>query len=176
MYYLIGMRNKLDLKNIETRFANIVEENKDKIYRICCYYVSEDDEVKDLYQEVLMSIWKGLDKFRGDSSITTWIFRITVNSALAFLARQKKSKKVALFEDLINSEQKIQEDRHKEINQLQKAISQLPLLDMIIISLVLEEVSTKEIANITGLTGGNVRVRIHRAKEVLRKIIEGEKS
>jgi RNA polymerase sigma-70 factor (ECF subfamily) len=171
------MRNKLDLKNIETRFANIVEENKDKIYRICCYYVSDDDEVKDLYQEVLMNIWKGLDKFRGDSLITTWIFRITVNSALAFLARQKKSKKVALFEDIIiNSEQESQKDRNKEIKQLQKAVSQLPLLDMIIISLVLEEVSTKEIANITGLTGGNVRVRIHRAKEVLRKIVEGEKS
>ena len=171
------MRNKLDLKNIETRFANIVEENKDKIYRICCYYVSDDDEVKDLYQEVLMNIWKGLDKFRGDSLITTWIFRITVNSALASLARQKKSKKVALFEDIIiNSEQESQKDRNKEIKHLQKAVSQLPLLDMIIISLVLEEVSTKEIANITGLTGGNVRVRIHRAKEVLRKIIEGEKS
>jgi RNA polymerase sigma-70 factor (ECF subfamily) len=171
------MRNKLDLKNIETRFANIVEENKDKIYRICCYYLSDDDEVKDLYQEVLMNIWKGLDKFREDSLITTWIFRITVNSALAFLARQKKSKKVALFEDvIINSQQESQKDRNKEIKQLQKAVSQLPLLDMIIISLVLEEVSTKEIANITGLTGGNVRVRIHRAKEVLRKIIEGEKS
>lgn len=169
------MRNKFDFKSIETRFANIVEENKDKIYRTCCYYVSDDDERKDLYQEVLMNIWKGLEKFRGDSSITTWIFRITVNSALAFLARQKKNKKVALFEDIIDNEQKSMEDRRQEINLLQKAISQLPLLDMIITSLVLEEVSTKEIADITGLTGGNVRVRIHRVKDVLRKIIEGEK-
>jgi RNA polymerase sigma-70 factor (ECF subfamily) len=94
---------------------------------------------------------------------------------LAFLARQKKNKKVALFEDIIDNEQKSMEDRRQEINLLQKAISQLPLLDMIITSLVLEEVSTKEIADITGLTGGNVRVRIHRVKDVLRKIIEGEK-
>ena len=164
------------MKDKDIFFENIVEENKDKIYRICCYYVSDEDDIKDLYQETLVNIWKGLDKFRGDAAVSTWIFRVTANTALGFLA--KKKVKISDTTKLDSIEIKtVSENNNKleEIKILHKCISQLPLIDMIIISLVLEEVQSKEIAKITGLTDSNVRIRTHRIKSTLKKLIKGEK-
>ena len=96
------------MKDKEKFFENILEENIDKIYRICCYYISDNDDRKDLYQEALVNIWKGLDKFRGDAAVSTWIFRITVNTALGFIAKKKvetsKTSKFDLFENKILSD------------------------------------------------------------------------
>lgn len=165
------------MKDKEIFFENIIQENKDKIYRICCYYISNDDDRKDLYQEVLVNIWKGLDKFRGDAAVSTWIFRITVNTALSFLTKKKAeiptTTKFDLIENKILTEDKINPD---DIKILHQSISKLPLIDMIIISLVLEEVPSKEIAEITGLTSSNVRTRTHRIKNTLKTLIKGEES
>jgi len=164
------------MNNRENIFKSIMEENKDRIYRICCYYISSNEDRKDLYQEVFQNIWKGLKDFRGDSAVSTWIFRITVNTALSFITKKKKKKKqFDEYRNFLNSTKNNQEvdNKYREINILHKAIARLPIIDMIIISLVLEDIGKKEIAKITGLTEGNVRVRIHRAKEKLKKLIEG---
>lgn len=161
----------------ENLFKNIIDENKDRIYRICCYYVSDEEDRKDLYQDVLHNIWNGLKKFRSDAKISTWIYRVAVNSALAFLLkRRREHKQSAAYTDFIASQatNRQEDDNTKKINLLHKAIARLPLIDMIIISLVLEDAGSKEIAKVTGLTDSNVRVRIHRAKESLKQIINGD--
>lgn len=156
-------------------FSSLIEEHKDKIYRICCYYLSDEEDRKDLYQEALLNIWKGFKTFRGDATFSTWMFRITVNTALKFLSKKRsQQQKTTQYADQLMAENKIVEnDGLDKINLLHNGISKLPLIDMIIISLVLEEVSSKEIAKFTGLTDNNVRIRIHRAKEALKKLIEG---
>ena len=166
------------MEKTEHKFSRLVEENKDRIYRICCYYLSDDEDRKDLYQETLMNIWKSFKSFREESAFSTWAFRITVNTALQFISKEKRmqtgSKNYSIQQVNQVDESKMTEQNDIEI--LQKSILQLPLIDMIIISLVLEEVSSKDIANIIGLTDSNVRVRIHRAKSTLKKIIEGGES
>ncbi len=82
-------------------FSSLIEEHKDKIYRICCYYLSDEEDRKDLYQETLLNIWKGFKKFRGDATFSTWMFRITVNTALKFLSK-KRSQQQKLFNMQIN--------------------------------------------------------------------------
>ena len=166
------------MKKTEPNFSRLVEENKDKIYRICCYYLSNDEDRKDLYQEALLNLWKAFKSFREESAFSTWAFRITVNTALQFLNREKrlKTSRKNYSSQNISQEDKSLITEQNEIEILHKSIIQLPLIDMIIISLVLEEVPSKEIAKIIGLTDTNVRVRIHRAKNVLKKIIEGGKS
>lgn len=163
------------MDNGENIFAHLIEENKDRIYRICCYYMADEDDRKDLYQETLLNIWKGFKTFKGQAAFSTWAFRITVNTALAFLSRKRKSqqKNAQYAEILKRNEQSVENKNVEAINLLHKGISQLPLLDMIIISLVLEETSSKDIAAITGLTESNVRIRIHRAKGKLKQILEG---
>ena len=157
----------------------LYDEYRHRIYRMCCYYVSGQEDRKDLYQEVFQNIWKGLESFRGDSTLSTWAYRVTVNSALSFLAkvkaRKETSAEVAEF-DLSQRQSNEEHPRDDAIELLRSAISKLRIVDMIIMSLVLEEASTREIAQTTGLTESNVRVRIHRSKEKLRQLIEGERS
>jgi len=166
------------MEKTEHNFSRLIEENKDKIYRICCYYLSNDEDRNDLYQETLLNLWKAFKSFREESAFSTWAFRITVNTALKFISKDKRlnaTKKSYSSQDLsIEDSNKISEQN--EIDILNKSILQLPLIDMIIISLVLEEVPSKEIAKIIGLTDSNVRVRIHRAKNALKNIIEGGES
>ena len=162
-----------------TAFRTLYDEYRHRIYRMCCYYVSGQEDRKDLYQEVFQNIWKGLGSFRGDSTLSTWAYRVTVNSALSFLAkvnaRKETSAEVAEF-DLSQRQSNEEHPRDDAIELLRGAISKLRIVDMIIMSLVLEEASTREIAQTTGLTESNVRVRIHRSKEKLRQLIEGERS
>ena len=166
------------MEKTEHNFSRLIEENKDKIYRICCYYLSNDEDRNDLYQETLLNLWKAFKSFREESAFSTWAFRITVNTALQFISKDKRlnaTKKSYSSQDL-SIEDSIKISEQNEIDILNKSILQLPLIDMIIISLVLEEVPSKEIAKIIGLTDSNVRVRIHRAKNTLKNIIEGGES
>lgn len=158
----------------EIIFSRLIEENKDKIYRICCCYINNIEDRNDLYQEALLNIWKGYKSFRGDATFSTWIYRITVNTALYFLSKKRSIQKQTdeYASQLKSDNEQVDIDIQTEINLLHKCVSELPLLDMIIISLVLEEISSKEIAKITGLTDSNVRVRIHRAKEELKKLMK----
>lgn len=163
----------------EAVFKQLYDEYRDRIYRMCCYYVLGEDDRKDLYQEVLQNIWKGLECFRGDSALSTWIYRVTVNSSLAFLSKQKTRKKTsAEYSEQVLSGHGSEERNtgHRDIDLLYRAMAELPLIDMIIMSLVLEDASTKEIATATGLTESNVRVRIHRTKNRLKDLIEEEES
>ncbi len=162
----------------EQNFSRLLEENKDKIYRVCCYYLSNDEDRKDLYQETLLNIWKAFKSFREESSFSTWAFRITVNTALQFISKERRleTSRKDFSGQFISQEDNPLSTEGNEIEILHKSILQLPLIDMIIISLVLEEVKSNDIAKIIGLTDSNVRVRIHRAKSILKKIIEGGES
>ena len=163
------------MKKGEQIFANLIEENKDRIFRICCYYLADEEDRKDLYQETLLNIWKGFKSFKGESKFSTWAYRITVNTALTFISKKKRiqEKTMNYMQQFEQNKSKAKANSMEAINLLHQGISRLPLLDMIIISLVLEEASSNEIAAITGLTESNVRVRIHRAKEKLKEIMEG---
>jgi RNA polymerase sigma-70 factor, ECF subfamily len=166
--------------NKEEKFQKIVNENKDKIFRICRYYSPNGDDYKDIYQEVLINIWKSLDHFRGDAAISTWIYRIAVNTSLSYMGKTYKLMKLNVDLDTQNIGSLIQEDEfekkkieEEQLNLLQVELNQLSVIDKALISLFLEGLNMKEIANIIGLTEPNVRVKIHRIKETLRNKLKG---
>jgi Sigma-70 region 2/Domain of unknown function (DUF4177) len=74
----------------ETRFTSLLEANKDRIYRLCLCYVRDADASKDVYQEVLFHLWKSLDSFEGRSQVSTWVYRVTVNTCLGYLRAEKR--------------------------------------------------------------------------------------
>lgn len=160
----------------ENRFKQIIEENSSRIKSICSYYNSNAEDRKDLYQEILVNIWKSLDKFRGDSAISTWIYRIAVNTSLSFngkayrhmnlnLESVPQSMNLLLEEDELD--QKIKKEQHLE--DLETQLNMLSIIDKAMITLVLEGCSMREIADIIGLTEPNVKVKIHRIKEQLKQ-------
>ncbi|MDN3691255.1 RNA polymerase sigma factor [Chryseobacterium tructae] len=145
-------------------FEDIYELYWQKIFRLCMGYINDTDLAQDLAQETFIIVWQQLPKFRNESSIGTWIFRIASNNCLRQIEKEKKISKTDLP---INLEEKKQESMEPQIQLLYQFISELPETDRIIISLELEEVKQAEIAQITGLSEANIRVRIHRIKEKL---------
>ncbi|MBB6331849.1 RNA polymerase sigma-70 factor (ECF subfamily) [Chryseobacterium sediminis] len=145
-------------------FEEIYELYWQRIFRLCMGYVNDPDLAQDLAQETFIIVWQQLPKFRNESSIGTWIFRIASNNCLRQIEKEKKFAKTDLP---INLEEKKQESMEPQIQMLYQFISELPETDRIIISLELEEVKQTEIAHIVGLSESNIRVKIHRIKEKL---------
>ena len=145
-------------------FEDIYELYWQKIFRLCMGYLNDSEMAQDLAQETFIIVWQQLPKFRNESSIGTWIFRIASNNCLRQIEKEKRFSKTDLP---INLEEKKQESMEPQIQMLYQFISELPETDRIIISLELEEVKQAEIALITGLSEANIRVKIHRIKEKL---------
>ncbi|PWN70014.1 sigma-70 family RNA polymerase sigma factor [Chryseobacterium phosphatilyticum] len=145
-------------------FEEIYELYWQKIFRLCMGYVNEAELAQDLAQETFIIVWQQLPKFRNESSVGTWIFRIASNNCLRQIEKEKRFAKTELP---INLEEKKQESIEPQIQLLYQFISELPETDRIIISLELEEVKQAEIAHIVGLSEPNIRVKIHRIKEKL---------
>lgn len=161
--------------NKEELFNDVYKANKNKIYRICCFYLNDPDDRQDLFQEVLTNIWRGLERFEGRSKVSTWIFRIAVNTALAF---RKKQHKESFNMENLRSELKnnlnhvVTENEQETISKLHHAISGLNKIEKAIASLMLEDIKQQEIAEIMGYSENNIRVRIHRIKQKLKSILK----
>lgn len=166
--------------NKEEKFKQITAENNERILRICRYYAPNGDAYKDIYQEILINIWKSLDRFRGDAAISTWIYRIAVNTSLSFMGKEYKRMQLNVDLDTRNLSSLVHESslvdkqlKESQLTALQIELNQLSVIEKTLISLSLEGLSMKEIANIIGITEPNARVKIHRVKEMLRKKMNG---
>lgn len=148
-------------------FEEIYKTYYERIYRLCMGYVNDYALAQDLVQETFIIVWKQLPKFRKESSIGTWIFRIASNYCLRQIEKEKRLPKTELPIQL--KEEETPESIEPQIKLLYEFISELPEMDRIIISLELEDIKQAEIAKIVGLSEGNIRVKIHRIKEKLTK-------
>ena len=172
-----------DINNKEHQFLKVYEENKDTVHRLCCYYFPETEDRKDLFQDIWSIIFKNLDGFEGRSSIRTWIYRIATNAALMSVNRLNRSPENKnhpdtdqIFQNLSADYDTGKVDKEKNIEQMLLLVNNLPVQDKAIISLVLEDSTGKEIAEVTGLSEENVRVRIHRIKKKLAEEFQKSKS
>ncbi|MFT6843776.1 MAG: RNA polymerase sigma-70 factor (ECF subfamily) [Psychroserpens sp.] len=148
-------------------FETIYKTYWQKVFRLCMGYVNDIDAAKDLAQETFIKVWKKLPKFRNESSIETWIFRIASNTCLRQIQKENKMPKSELPLEI--KEEILETNIEKDTQFLYQCISELQEVERIIISLELEDMNQKEIAQIVGLSEGNVRVKIHRIKEKLTK-------
>jgi len=164
----------------DTEYKQIIEENHGRIRSVCRYYTGMSQDSEDLYQEILINVWKGLEKFRGASQLSTWVYRIAVNTALSFVNKKNKYLNFNTYLDDGKAANLVGDDgdtpmiHEKQLELMADLINQLSVVDKIIMSLVLEDLSTKEISEIVGITESNVRVKIHRIKEELREKAKGQ--
>ena len=157
------------METFELDFARIVREHKGTIYTVCYMFSKDEEEVADLFQDILVNLWKGFSSFRGDSSARTWIYRVSLNTCIS--AERKKKRKgetvpldmdINLFDDSA--------EEMKPVRMLQGRISRLGPFDRAIILLWLENLSYDEIGSIVGISAKNVSVRLFRIKEQLKKM------
>ena len=159
------MRNKL-----EKNFEQILEENKNKIFRICKVYATPPFEPQDLFQEVVFQIWDSLDRFKSESSIDTWVYKITINVCLrSKMKLEKSNNKTDRFESIhFTPVEKEKDDFEQEkFSYLKQCIDTLNESDTSIIVLYLEDLSYKEIAVITGLSENHIAVKMKRIRKKL---------
>ena len=154
------------MENLEKEFTRMVREHKDTIYMVCYMFSKDNAEVEDLYQEILINLWRSLPKFEQRSSVKTWIWRISLNTCISIdrKKRRRSSLPLEMDIDLYNDE-----DRDtKQIKMLHDRISRLGPFDRAIILLWLENMSYEEIGAIVGITEKNVSVRLYRIREQLK--------
>ncbi|WP_103867252.1 RNA polymerase sigma factor [Aquimarina sp. I32.4] len=155
-------------------FEEIYQQHHAMVMQMCLGFVRGDHDIaKDLQQEVFISVWKNLKTFRGASSYKTWIYRITVNTCLQHVKKKKKEPTFSISEienQVPFPEQKTPEKR--AISTLYTAIGQLNELDRLLIMMVLDNQDYDTIAEVIGIQPTNVRVKIHRVKKRLKKILE----
>ncbi len=149
-----------------TDFEDIYNRYSPQIFRVCLGYTNDAEQAKDLLQETFISVWKNLENFRNESLISTWIFRIATNNCLRAL---EKSKRMPSAELPFNLAEVVEESQEAKLELLYRCIAELEETERIIISLELEGLPQAEIADIVGLSNGNVRVKIHRIKDKLTK-------
>jgi RNA polymerase sigma-70 factor (ECF subfamily) len=145
-------------------FEEIYLKYSPQIFRVCMGYINDYEQARDLTQETFISVWKNLSTFKNQSKISTWIFRIATNNCLRAI---EKSKRIQTTELPFNLPAVKEETQEEQLAFLYKVIAELPETDRIIISLFLEDLPQAEIAAIVGLSGANIRVKIHRIKEKL---------
>jgi len=156
--------------NKEALFKEIFKANSKKIYHLCYGYTGDDDAANDLMQETFLKVWQNLDKFRNQAMISTWIYRIAVNTCLSWLRVEKRQAKDELTDKIIETKGEEISEKNEQVALLYKCISKLEETERIIISMVLDELPYAEIAEISGVSEGNLRVKIHRIKHKLTEI------
>ena len=151
-------------------FEQLLEDNKGSIFRICRIYSSSPIEPEDLFQEIVVQVWNAYSTFQGKSDINTWVYRIALNVCLRYKSRSERLDKKTLGLDAIQFELASLDQDHYQKAQfiaLKGCINQFDELNQSIVILSLDELSYKEISEITGLAENTVAVRMKRIREKL---------
>jgi RNA polymerase sigma-70 factor (ECF subfamily) len=153
-------------------FLEKVYQSQDVLYRICSVYTRNKEDWDDLWQEILLQLWRSFPSFKEKSSFSTWMYRVALNTALMHRRKKKRGLfSMALETESFATRENFPLHNDEEVQLLYESIQELPHIDRAIILLKLEQKSYQEIAEITGFSGSNVSVRIMRIKEKLRQLL-----
>lgn len=155
--------------SLQQRFINEIKTNHRIIRKVCLVYAKNRDDQEDLFQECLYNAWKSFPKFRQDSKFSTWLYKVSLNTALYQNRKNKVIDSEISLESIENSV--IEQQDNDQLSQLYIAIAGLNEIEKSVILLHLEGLSYREIGEITGFSESNVGVRLTRIKEKLKKIM-----
>lgn len=152
---------------------SVIREYERVIYKVCYLYTTPHATLNDLYQDVVLNLWKAFPKFRQECKISTWIYRIALNTCISFIRKEKNIPEiVTLTQEADRTEE--DDETQEMLRQLYRMINRLGQLEKSIVLLYLEEKSYEDIAEITGLTVTNVATKLNRIKTKLRKMNKDE--
>ena len=150
----------------EKLFLELFHGHRARIQRLCYAYLNSASESEDLFQEIMTNVWNALPKFRGDAQPGTWLYRIAVNTALMHRRKLRPTEELVDVPDrAIGAQQSL--EQQERLAELYRAIATLGDQDRLIVTLLLEGMSYREIAEITGITVNYVGVKITRIKQAI---------
>ncbi len=160
-------------KELENKFLSDFETNQNIVHKVCRIYTTNQDAHNDLFQEITIQLWKNYSKFRGDAKFSTWMYRVALNTAISLY---RKSTRTVKTQDITDYAFKIKAEDYDETEELQlkalyNAIRKLNDIDKALIFLYLENKAYKEISETLGISQVNARVKMNRAKDKLKKVL-----
>jgi RNA polymerase sigma-70 factor (ECF subfamily) len=153
---------------MENEFVQLVTQHQALIYKVCHLYADNASDVEDLFQEIVVNLWQAYPRFDGRAKVTTWMYRVALNTAITQLRRHKKRPPLQPFDDTLSAPVQLQDEQSR---QLYIAIKQLDRIEKAIITLYLDGYNYGEIANTMGITENYVGVRLNRIKDKLRQLV-----
>ncbi|WP_298316448.1 sigma-70 family RNA polymerase sigma factor [uncultured Aquimarina sp.] len=153
----------------EEEFTRIIKDNEGVIFKITTIYTDRSEDQQDLYQEIVYQLWKAYDSFRGDAKVSTWMYRVALNTAITRLKKEKrKGNRIGIDQVVLRQTENYNTEFEEKLRILYAHIKMLNDLEKGLILLLLEGKKYEEIALITGLTPSNVGTRISRIKQKLK--------
>lgn len=156
----------------EKEFEEAIKEFGPLITKICYYFSSDSESFKDLRQEVLLNIWRGLGKFRGDASLSTWIYRVSFNTCVSYQRKERKSKNNVPIDEVLNLVADKDPGLLEKYSAMHRLIRKLPYQERAIILMWLDDKTYEEIAELIGIPRNTLAVKLKRIKEKLQKMVE----
>jgi len=161
-------------ERVEQGFLELLNRHQKLINKVIRIYAFDSEDRRDLLQEIVYQLWKSYGSFRAESKVSTWVYRVALNTAITSLRSNKKRPEHTELNDEIIASLQFQEatDKSEQLRQLYSAIKSLGEVDRALVMLYLEDLSYKEIGEVLGLTEDNVGVKLNRIKTKLRVSIE----
>jgi len=157
----------MEKSEMEKVFIAMLRQYERVIYKVCSFYVSDEFPMADLYQEVVCNLWISFPKFRNESAVSTWIYRIALNTCITGMRKDIRRVKGSVPVVMLAESLPAPESMEENIREMYRLIAQLKTLEKAVVLLYLEEKSYQEIADITGLTVSNVATKLKRSREKL---------
>lgn len=153
-------------------FTSVITENQPLLYKVCRMYRSNSEDIQDLYQDIVLQLWRAFPSFKGESKISTWMYRIALNTSITQLRKTSRKPLHLSITDHMTETIRSHDPPTDDIDHMNNAIAQLTEIEKAIILLYMEEYSYKEIADIVGTTESNVGFKINQIKKKLKEIIK----
>lgn len=162
------------LKSKETEFTELIESNQGIVHKVCRIYTDTPVEHEDLFQEIVLQLWKSFDSFKGDSKFSTWMYRVGLNTAITLIRKKNRTLATSSLDsqsyfDIKASE--YDEEKEERLRLLYAAIKRLNDVDRALVLLYLEDMPYREIAQTLGISEVNARVKMNRAKDKLKEMM-----
>ncbi|MBE2273305.1 MAG: sigma-70 family RNA polymerase sigma factor [Flavobacteriales bacterium] len=157
----------------EKEFSQLIKDNQGLIIKVSRLYTNSIEDEQDLFQEIVLQLWRSYDTFKGQSKISTWMYRVALNTAITLFRKKTKSPQTDELQDFHYKDfVEDDEEKQQQISTLYKVIKMLPNVERAIVTMYLDDLPYKDIAENLGITEVNARVKMNRLKKTLKELME----
>ncbi len=157
----------------EKEFSKLIKDNQGLIIKVSRLYTNSPEDEQDLFQEIVLQLWRSYDTFKGNSKISTWMYRVALNTAITLFRKKTKSPQTDELMDFHYKDFPEDDDeKQQQISLLYKVIKMLPRVERAIVMMYLDDQPYREIAETLGISEVNARVKMNRLKKTLKELME----